>query len=75
MAKMNGVNAHMGGMKGDGGAQAGGRVAPRTFARNGLSKGGVNKDLGGGATSGVKQGLRAGKASSSPTSNKASRGK
>ncbi len=75
MAKMNGVNAHMGGMKGDGGPQSGGRMAPRSFARNGLSKGGVNKDLSGGATSGVKQQLRAGKASAGPTPNKASHGK
>lgn len=75
MAKMNGVNAHMGGTSGSAGPQAGGRMSPKSFARNGLSKGGVNKDLGGGARSGVKQGLAAGKASSSPTSNRASRGK
>lgn len=75
MAKMNGCNSHMGGTGCSSASQAKGRMAPSSFARNGLSKGGVNKDLGGGAKSGVKQALPAGKASSSPTSNKASRGK
>lgn len=59
-AKMNGANAHFHAMRKSQGTM---RVTPGTFARNGLSKGGVNKDLGGGATSGVKQGLSAGKAS------------
>jgi len=75
MAKMNGCNDHMGGTKSDARAQGSNRMTPKSFARNNLSKGGVNKDLGGGATSGAKQQLPAGKASSSPTSNKASRGK
>jgi hypothetical protein len=75
MGKMNGCNDHMGGTRGDARAQGRSRIAPSSFGRNNLSKGGVNKDLGGGATSGVKQGLRAGKASSSPVPNKASRGK
>lgn len=75
MAKMNGCNAHMGGTNAAAGSQGGGRMVPKSFARNGLSKGGVNKDLSGGATSGVKQQLKAGKASAGPTSNKASRGK
>jgi hypothetical protein len=43
-------------------AQGKGRIVPKTFARNNLSMGGVNKDLGGGATSGVKQALPAGRA-------------
>jgi hypothetical protein len=62
--KMGGCNDHMGGMKSNGEAQGKGRVSPKTSCRNSLSKGGVNKDLGGGAKSGVKQKLAAGKASS-----------
>lgn len=65
MAKMDGVNAHFHAMKQAQGAM---RVTPGTYARNGLSKGGVNQDLGGGATSGTKQALGAGKASASPNS-------
>jgi len=49
MAKMNGCNAHMGGTNGAASAQGKGRTAPSSFARNSLSKGGVNTDLGGGA--------------------------
>jgi hypothetical protein len=59
MAKMNGCNSHFESSKQ---AQGKGRKTPGDFARNGLSKGGVNKDLGGGAKSGVKQGLGAGRA-------------
>jgi hypothetical protein len=63
VAKMNGCNAfHEAMLK----AQGKERMVPKTFARNNLAKGGVNKDLSGGATSGVKQQLRKGKASSSP---------
>lgn len=57
MAKMGGCNAHYyDTLK----AQGKTRKTPGEFARNGLSKGGVNKDLGGGAKSGAKQGLKAG---------------
>lgn len=38
------------------------RIVPATFARNSLSMGGVNTDLGGSAKSGVKQQLGKGKA-------------
>lgn len=65
MAKMNGVNDHFERMKKPQGTM---RVAPGAHARNGLSMGGVNKDLGGGATEGAPEDLPAGKASSSPTS-------
>lgn len=65
MAKMNGVNDHFERMKK---AQGVMRVAPGTHARNSLSMGGVNQDLGGGATDDVSEDLAAGKASSSPTS-------
>ncbi len=43
-------------------AQGKGRVTPGDFARNSLSMGGVNTDLGGSAKSGVKQQLGKGKA-------------
>jgi hypothetical protein len=43
-------------------SQGKGRVVPATFARNSLSMGGVNSDLGGGAKSGIKQPLGKGKA-------------
>jgi len=41
--------------------QGEGRINPGDFARNGLSMGGVNKDLGGGTSGGVSQQLSAGK--------------
>jgi hypothetical protein len=51
MAKMNGCNEDY---KVKLVAQGKGRVAPSSFARNDLAKGGVNKDLGGGAKSAGK---------------------
>lgn len=62
MAKMNGVNEHIGGMH-VGNNGAGGSFSNGATARRGLSKGGVNKDLGGGAKSGTPQQLGVGKAS------------
>jgi len=61
MAKMNGCNDHMGGTKSDARAQGSNRMTPKSFARNNLSKGGVNKDLGGGATSGLNNNSLLGK--------------
>lgn len=61
MAKMGGVNEHLGGMHvGDNGKS--GSFPNNATQRGSLSKGGVNKDLGGGATSGAPQQVAAGKA-------------
>ena len=60
MASLGGCNDHYHKMLKP---QGKGRMTPSTFSRNALSKGGVNSDLGGGAKSGVKQQLGAGKAS------------
>lgn len=60
MAKMNGCNAHFENHKA---AQGNGRITPAAFARNSLSKGGVNTDLGGGAKSGSGGSVKAGGAS------------
>lgn len=57
MGKMNGCNAQFETMKK---AQGKNRVTPGTFARNQLSKGGVNKDLGGGAKSGSGGSVKSG---------------
>lgn len=62
MAKMNGCNDHMGGTRSDAKAQGKNRLSPNTFSRNSLSKGGVNTDLGGGATTAHKRPIKAGKA-------------
>jgi hypothetical protein len=58
-ATMGGCNAHFENHKKSQGAK---RVTPGTFARNNLSQGGVNTDLGGSAKSGIKQPLGKGKA-------------
>lgn len=61
MAKMKGSEEFLGGMHvGDNGRS--GSFPNDATARAGLSKGGVNKDLGGGATSGAPQQVAAGKA-------------
>lgn len=56
MARMNGCNDHFESMKK---AQGKNTVRPGEFARNNMSKGGVNTDLGGGAKP-IKQGVKAG---------------
>lgn len=48
MGFMNGCNSHMGGVSTA--TNVKGRYTNDATARNSLSKGGVNKDLGGGAT-------------------------
>lgn len=59
--KMNGTNEHMGGMHTGDNGRSGSFPNDATTRRN-MSKGGVNKDLGGGATSGTPQQVPAGKA-------------
>lgn len=59
--KMNGADEHMGGMhRGDNGRS--GSFPNDATKRRSLSMGGVNTDLGGGATSGAPQQLGVGKA-------------
>jgi hypothetical protein len=57
MAEMNGCNKHMGGYRVAQPSHGKGRMTSTTFARNSLSMGGVNTDLGGGAPQKVKTSL------------------
>jgi hypothetical protein len=57
MARMNGCNDHFEKMKK---AQGKNTVTPGAFARNNMSKGGVNTDLGGGAKGGSGGSVKAG---------------
>lgn len=66
MAHMNGCNSHMGGMPA-GKAMSNKSQPANATTRNSLSKGGVNTDLGGGAKSGYKAKLPAGKADANNT--------
>jgi len=74
MAKMGGVNEHLGGMHvGDNGKS--GSFPNNATQRGGMSRGGVNKDLGGGATSADGEHLGAGKANDGNPGRQSSSGK